>query len=205
MKPASLRPFLPRPAIRRRQILPSQHYASQAPGPPTLQVFNDEIKHLQRERAAADVEGSRKVDYLRDEVASRLCERLPVNTFPQSFQRGISPYPLTRILNAIFPAFLIWGPMPATSGVLLLCPFQSLHLSPREFHSSHPWTLHQPSFIGTHHSHSTRFSHLIHVPHLAHQINLFPLRLNHSMLFCPPSPSIGSMIFPACSPKSTVS
>ena len=43
-----------------------------------LQVFNDNTKHLQRERAAADVEASRKVDYLRDEVANRLCERLLV-------------------------------------------------------------------------------------------------------------------------------
>ncbi len=46
-----------------------------------LQVFNDNTKHLQRERAAADVEASRRVDYLRDEVADRLCERLLVH-FP---------------------------------------------------------------------------------------------------------------------------
>lgn len=43
-----------------------------------LQVFHDNTKQLQRERAAADAEASRKVDYLRDEVASRLCERLLV-------------------------------------------------------------------------------------------------------------------------------
>ena len=43
-----------------------------------LQVFNDNTKYLQRERAAADVEASRRVDYLRDEVADRLCERLLV-------------------------------------------------------------------------------------------------------------------------------
>lgn len=43
-----------------------------------LQVFNDKTKYLQRERAAADVEASRRVDYLRDEVADRLCERLLV-------------------------------------------------------------------------------------------------------------------------------
>ena len=57
-----------------------------------LQVFNDNTKHLQRERAAADVEGSRKVDYLRDEVASRLCERLLVSSLPQPFSQGV---PLT--------------------------------------------------------------------------------------------------------------
>ena len=43
-----------------------------------LHVFNDNTKYLQRERAAADVEASRRVDYLRDEVADRLCERLLV-------------------------------------------------------------------------------------------------------------------------------
>ena len=81
MKPASLRPFLPRPAIRRRQ-LPSylRGYAVQTPGAPMLQVFNSNTKQLQRERAASDIEGSRKVDYLRDEVAVRLCERLLVST-----------------------------------------------------------------------------------------------------------------------------
>lgn len=81
MKPASLRPFLPRPAIRRRLLHLSRHYAV---GAPMLQVFNDNTKQLQRERAAADVEGSRKVDYLRDEVASRLCERLLVSSLPLS-------------------------------------------------------------------------------------------------------------------------
>ena len=80
MKPASLRPLLPRTAIRRRVIRPStRHYAVQTPGAPMLQVFNSNTKHLQRERAASDVENSRKVDYLRDEVAVRLCERLLVS------------------------------------------------------------------------------------------------------------------------------
>lgn len=43
-----------------------------------LQVFNNHTKYLQRERAASDLIASRKVDYLRDEIASRLCERLLV-------------------------------------------------------------------------------------------------------------------------------
>ena len=55
-------------------------YATQAPGAPSLQVFNRDTKRLQRERAAADVELSRRVDYLRDEVAKRLCERLLVRS-----------------------------------------------------------------------------------------------------------------------------
>ena len=80
MKPASLRPFLPRPALRRRLPHLRRQYAIQTPGAPIFQVFNDNTKHLQRERAAADAEASRKVDYLRDEVANRLCERLLVHS-----------------------------------------------------------------------------------------------------------------------------
>jgi len=78
MKPATLRPFLPRPAIRRR-IWISRSYAVQAPGNPTLQIFDRHTKYLQKERAAANVERSRQVDYLKDEVAMRLSERLLVS------------------------------------------------------------------------------------------------------------------------------
>lgn len=53
-------------------------YAVQAPGAPTLQVFNRHTKWLQKERAAANTETSRRVDYLRDEVANRLVDRLLV-------------------------------------------------------------------------------------------------------------------------------
>jgi NADH dehydrogenase [ubiquinone] 1 alpha subcomplex assembly factor 5 len=44
----------------------------------TLKVFNPKTKHLQKERAAQNVELGRRVDYLKDEVATRLCERLLV-------------------------------------------------------------------------------------------------------------------------------
>ena len=66
---------------RSYQLVHSQcrRYAVQAPGAPTLQVFNRHTKWQQRERAARKVEASRQVDYLRDEVASRLCERLLVS------------------------------------------------------------------------------------------------------------------------------
>ena len=53
-------------------------FASTSSGSPSLQVFNDKIKWLQRERSATNAQSSREVDYLRDEVASRLCERLLV-------------------------------------------------------------------------------------------------------------------------------
>ena len=104
MKSASLRPFLPNPAIRRRSShCLRRHYAFQTPSPPMLQVFNDSVKHLQRERAANDVDGSRRVDYLRDEVATRLSERLLVHSTLQPF-----PIVTTLILllySGYFPTF----------------------------------------------------------------------------------------------------
>lgn len=57
---------------------PQRSYAFQAPGSPTFEVFNRRIKWMQKERAASDVETSRQADYLKDEVATRLCERLLV-------------------------------------------------------------------------------------------------------------------------------
>lgn len=83
MKLATLRPFSPLAALRQRlHDSQSRAYAIQTPGALTLQVFNNHTKYLQRERAASDPFASRKVDYLRDEVASRLCERLLVKTPP---------------------------------------------------------------------------------------------------------------------------
>ncbi|KAI5864347.1 S-adenosyl-L-methionine-dependent methyltransferase [Durotheca rogersii] len=55
---------------------PLRSYAFQAAAPPVHQVFNRRTKWLQKERAAADVESSRVADYLKDEVAVRLCDRL---------------------------------------------------------------------------------------------------------------------------------
>lgn len=54
-------------------------YASQTPGNPMIEIFNRKAKHLQKDRAARNVEESRKTDYLKDEVALRLCERLLVS------------------------------------------------------------------------------------------------------------------------------
>ncbi|KAH8819960.1 S-adenosyl-L-methionine-dependent methyltransferase [Xylogone sp. PMI_703] len=75
MKPATYRPLLTKFTLRRRQLI-CRSYAVQSPGQPTLQVFNRHTKWMQRERAAKNVEMSRQVDYLRDEVALRLSERL---------------------------------------------------------------------------------------------------------------------------------
>lgn len=76
MSPMSLRPLF-RPATR---AATRRSYASQTPGNPMLEVFNRKTKHLQKDRAALNVDESRKVDYLKDEVAMRLCERLLVTT-----------------------------------------------------------------------------------------------------------------------------
>ncbi|KAI0205687.1 S-adenosyl-L-methionine-dependent methyltransferase, partial [Astrocystis sublimbata] len=51
-------------------------YAFQAAAPPVHQVFNRRTKWSQKERAARHVEDGRTVDYLKDEVAMRVCERL---------------------------------------------------------------------------------------------------------------------------------
>ncbi|KAI9816475.1 MAG: hypothetical protein M1827_001607 [Pycnora praestabilis] len=101
MKPVSLRPFLPRPALRRRIGVPRRSYAVQAPGAPTLQVFNRHTKVLQKERAAADIEASRKVDYLKDEVAIRLCERLLdiKRNFPHVLDLGANACNIGRALT----------------------------------------------------------------------------------------------------------
>lgn len=56
----------------------SRAYAVQTPGAPTVEVFNNHTKWQQKERAAANADLSRKVDYLKDEVATRLCDRLLV-------------------------------------------------------------------------------------------------------------------------------
>lgn len=111
MKPATLRPFLPRPAIRRRFFF-ARNYAIQAPGSPTLQVFNRHTKYLQKERAASNVKRSRETDYMKDEVAMRLAERLLVNT-PQTLHSR-RPSNISRISIDISPTSLTLAQMPAT-------------------------------------------------------------------------------------------
>ncbi|KAK7733399.1 hypothetical protein SLS57_000414 [Botryosphaeria dothidea] len=76
MRPFPIRSLIPPPAARRVRLASRRSYAVQAPGAPTFEVFNRRTKLLQRERAAANAEKSREVDYLRDETAFRLCERL---------------------------------------------------------------------------------------------------------------------------------
>ncbi|KAI1341872.1 S-adenosyl-L-methionine-dependent methyltransferase [Xylariaceae sp. FL0016] len=69
-------PSVCRPIHKSRAYLARRSYAFQAATPPILDVFNRRTKWLQKERAADNVENSRVADYLKDEVAMRLCERL---------------------------------------------------------------------------------------------------------------------------------
>ncbi|KAL6157637.1 hypothetical protein ACJQWK_07829 [Exserohilum turcicum] len=97
----SIRAFIP---PLRRPCLPLQttrRYAVQAPGAPTLEIFSGRQKWMQKERAASDVEMSRSVDYLRDEVASRLCERILdiKRHFPKVLDLGANACNLPRALT----------------------------------------------------------------------------------------------------------
>ncbi|KAK9366657.1 hypothetical protein V1509DRAFT_629206 [Lipomyces kononenkoae] len=60
-----------------RPVPKSRAFSCSSPvGADVMQVFNRNVKERQRDRAALDPDSSRVVDYLRDEVANRLIERL---------------------------------------------------------------------------------------------------------------------------------
>ncbi|KAJ5625820.1 Methyltransferase type 11 [Penicillium lagena] len=92
-----------RPTIPRHCLAPSslRTYAAQTPGNPMLEIFNRRTKHLQKDRAAHNVEESRKVDYLKDEVAMRLCERLLdiKRKFPHVLDLGANSCNIARALT----------------------------------------------------------------------------------------------------------
>ncbi|KAI6088894.1 S-adenosyl-L-methionine-dependent methyltransferase [Hypoxylon rubiginosum] len=75
-------------------------YAFQAAAPPIHQVFNRRTKWMQKERAAADVENSRVADYLKNEVAIRLCDRLLdiKRTYPKVLDLGANSCNVARAL-----------------------------------------------------------------------------------------------------------
>ena len=140
MRPNLLPRMLQLPAPIRQSLF-RRTYAVQAPGGPTLQVFNEHTKWLQKERAAVDIEASRRVDYLRDEVASRLCERLLVRaTSPFEISLRASYFVLlysleyfklhavlmsNRISIAPFPRCLTWAPTHAILPVSSRSPIQT--------------------------------------------------------------------------------
>jgi hypothetical protein len=78
-------------------VLAARRYASLSPDapPPTrpYDVFDEEGKARQRDRAvirlreateAGEISGPEVLDYLREEVADRLAERVEVRSFPTS-------------------------------------------------------------------------------------------------------------------------
>ncbi|KAK5072018.1 hypothetical protein LTR51_006502 [Lithohypha guttulata] len=92
-----------RPHFRRCSLSPTplcRHYAVQAPGAPTLEVFNSHVKYLQKERAAAHAEQSRQADYLKDEIAQRLVDRLLdiSREFPKVLDLGANSCNIARAL-----------------------------------------------------------------------------------------------------------
>lgn len=96
----SLRPLFRSTTLARRSFTAAgrRSYASQTPGNPMLEVFNRKSKTMQKDRAARNVEEGRKVDYIKDEVAMRLCERLLV-LLSQPMSDSIANGILYRILN----------------------------------------------------------------------------------------------------------
>jgi hypothetical protein len=71
--------FLPRLS----SVIPSRHYAIVPPSTPNpeaagFQVFHRDAKRMQKDRAAAKIAESRVVDYLKDEIAARVADRLLV-------------------------------------------------------------------------------------------------------------------------------
>lgn len=78
-----------------------RHYAIQAPGAPSVEVFSSPTKWLHKERAARNANHSRQVDYLRDEVAARLCDRLlDINRrFEHVLDFGANACNIARILT----------------------------------------------------------------------------------------------------------
>ncbi|KAK7228936.1 hypothetical protein V2G26_001106 [Clonostachys chloroleuca] len=75
-------------------------FAVQSGGAPRFQVFNRRTKWLQKERTALNPEESRVADYLKDEVASRLTERLLdiKRHFPKVLDLGANSCNIARAL-----------------------------------------------------------------------------------------------------------
>ena len=94
--------LLNRPTAASRR---TRRYAVQAGGSPIVEVFDQRTKWLHKERAASNAPQSRQVDYVRDEVATRLCERLlDINrNFNKVLDFGANACNIARILTAPDP------------------------------------------------------------------------------------------------------
>ncbi|KAL2116410.1 hypothetical protein VTJ04DRAFT_8578 [Mycothermus thermophilus] len=90
-------PLLPRQHGQHHQ---RRHYAFQTGGT-AFRVFNPRTKWLQKERAASNPTLSRQADYLKDEVAMRVCERLLdiKRQFPLTLDLGANSCNIARALT----------------------------------------------------------------------------------------------------------
>ncbi|KAF4123874.1 NADH dehydrogenase [Geosmithia morbida] len=81
-------------------VVSRRTYAVQSGGAPRFQVFNRRSKWLQKERAASNPELSRQADYLKDEVAVRVTERLLdiKRRFPRVLDLGANSCNIARAL-----------------------------------------------------------------------------------------------------------
>jgi hypothetical protein len=61
-----------------RHIVPALVRRQYATAPQSFHVFDRNVKRMQKDRAASNVEESRVVDYLKDEIAARVADRLLV-------------------------------------------------------------------------------------------------------------------------------
>ncbi|KAJ1325143.1 NADH dehydrogenase [ubiquinone] 1 alpha subcomplex assembly factor 5 [Microdochium nivale] len=97
----SARPLLHNGLASSTRASARRSYAFMAAAPPSHQVFNRHTKWLQKERAAADVESSRTADYLKNEVALRLCDRLLdiKRTYPKVLDLGANSCNIARALT----------------------------------------------------------------------------------------------------------
>nr|OQO01228.1 hypothetical protein B0A51_19008 [Rachicladosporium sp. CCFEE 5018] len=87
--------------LLRHSLASIRSYAVQAPGTPAIEVFSSQTKYRHRARAAANATQSKAVDYLRDEVAARLCDRLLdiKRSFPRVLDFGSGACNIARILT----------------------------------------------------------------------------------------------------------
>ncbi|RPB15363.1 S-adenosyl-L-methionine-dependent methyltransferase [Morchella conica CCBAS932] len=132
MAPAHARHLLPARLSQRRFLAT----ASNPNAPPTFQVFNRAVKRLQRDRAAANKEASRNVDYLKDEVADRLVERILLinRPLPRVLDLGAGACHIARSLTKPRPD----EPAPVASRIShLICTDMSPALLHRD--ADAPW------------------------------------------------------------------
>ncbi|KAF2226067.1 S-adenosyl-L-methionine-dependent methyltransferase [Elsinoe ampelina] len=101
VRPSPLLPRLCTSCVRLPTTHHARSYAVQAPGQPAASVFNTEQKTIQRSRAALNAPLSRQVDYLRDEIATRLVTRLlDINrNYDRVLDYGANACNIARILT----------------------------------------------------------------------------------------------------------